>query len=123
MCMSILRAPMLQPPGMATIAFPKRESRGPRTAVDARICATRWYGVSQESTAEVSILSSCSFTTSMLAPMFLSTLPITWTSAMLGTLVSVVTPGAIMVAAMSLRAEFLAPSTCTSPVTRCPPSI
>ena len=42
MCMSMLRAPMLQPPGIATIARPKRESRGPRTAVDARICATRW---------------------------------------------------------------------------------
>ena len=42
MCMSMLRAPMLQPPGMATMARPNRESRGPRTAVEARICATRW---------------------------------------------------------------------------------
>ena len=42
MCMSILRAPMLQPPGMATIALPKRDSSGPRTAVDARIWATSW---------------------------------------------------------------------------------
>ena len=40
--MSILRAPMLQPPGMATTARPKRESRGPSTAVEARIWATRW---------------------------------------------------------------------------------
>ena len=71
----------------------------------------------------VSMRSSCSFTTSMRAPMFLSTLPMTWTSEMLGTLVSVVTPGAMMVAAMSLSAEFLAPSTRTSPVMRCPPSI
>ena len=46
----------------------------------------------------------------------------TWTSAMLGTFFSVVTPGAMMVAAMSLSAEFLAPSTVTSPVTACPPS-
>ena len=40
MCMSILRAPMLQPPGMATTALPKREMSGPRTAVEARIWAT-----------------------------------------------------------------------------------
>ena len=41
---------------------------------------------------------------------------------MLGTLVSVVTPGAMMVAAMSLSAEFFAPSTLTVPVTLWPPS-
>jgi len=44
--MSILRAPMLQPPGMATTALPKRETKGPSTAVEARICATKLYGVS-----------------------------------------------------------------------------
>ena len=42
--MSILRAPMLQPPGMATTARPKRESRGPRTAVEARIWADEVIG-------------------------------------------------------------------------------
>ena len=40
MCMSILRAPRLQPPGMAIFARPKRPSKGPMTAVEARIFAT-----------------------------------------------------------------------------------
>ena len=40
MCMSILREPMLQPPGIATRAWPRRATSGPRTAIDARICAT-----------------------------------------------------------------------------------
>lgn len=40
MCISILRAPRLQPPGMAILARWKRPSRGPITAVEARILAT-----------------------------------------------------------------------------------
>ena len=88
------------------------------TAVDARILATRSYGASQEDTAEVSMRSVCSSSTSMVAPMRLSTLPITWTSEILGTFSSVVAPGASNVAAMSLSAEFFAPETATVPLMR-----
>ncbi len=38
--MSILREPMLQPPGMATCAWPTRAISGPSTEMDARILAT-----------------------------------------------------------------------------------
>ena len=40
MCRSILREPMLQPPGMATRARPNRASSGPSTTIEARICRT-----------------------------------------------------------------------------------
>ena len=66
--------------------------------------------------------SSCLPATSIVAPRRLSTLPMTCTSEMSGTFVSVVTPEAIRDAAMSLRAEFFAPSTVTSPVMGWPPS-
>ena len=65
--------------------------------------------------------SVCSSSTSMRTPSPLSTLPITWTSEMLGTLVSVVAPGASSVAAMSFNAEFFAPETSTAPSRACPP--
>ena len=58
----------------------------------------------------------------MVAPMRFRTLPMTWTSEMLGTFSSVVAPGASRVAAMSLSAEFLAPETATVPLMRWPPS-
>ena len=40
MCMSSLRAPIWQPPGMATRAQPKRAIRGPRMLMEALILAT-----------------------------------------------------------------------------------
>ncbi len=39
-CMSILRAPIWQPPGMATRARPKRPMSGPSTDMLARILVT-----------------------------------------------------------------------------------
>ena len=57
-----------------------------------------------------------------MAPIPLSTLPITWTSEISGTFCSVVLPGARSVAAMSLSAEFLAPETGTEPPMAWPPS-
>ena len=39
-CMSILRAPIWQPPGMATSAWPNRPMSGPSTAMLARIFDT-----------------------------------------------------------------------------------
>ena len=38
--MSILRAPIWQPPGMATRASPKRPMSGPSTEMEARIFET-----------------------------------------------------------------------------------
>lgn len=38
--MSILRAPIWQPPGMATRASPKRPMSGPSTEMEARIFDT-----------------------------------------------------------------------------------
>ena len=66
--------------------------------------------------------SVCLSTTSIRAPMRFRTLPMTCTSEISGTLVSVVVPGASRVAAMSFRAEFLAPETRTVPSSGCPPS-
>ena len=37
---SIARDPMLQPPGIATLAFPNRASSGPSTRIEARIRLT-----------------------------------------------------------------------------------
>ena len=43
---SILREPMLQPPGMATRARPSRARSGPSTMIEARIRLTSSYGAS-----------------------------------------------------------------------------
>jgi hypothetical protein len=40
MCRSIFLEPMLQPPGIATLARPNRASSGPSTRIDARIRLT-----------------------------------------------------------------------------------
>ena len=48
---------MLQPPGMATTALPKRVMSGPKIEMLARILETYSYGVTQLFTGRVSISS------------------------------------------------------------------
>ncbi len=113
-CMSILRAPIWQPPGMATRAVPKRPTSGPSTAMLARILDTSSYGVSHRVTADVSTTSAWPSRT-MCAPRQWSTSPMISMSEMYGTLWMTDSPCPSRAAAMSLSAEFLAPDTATSP--------
>src|SRR5450759_3946919 len=120
MCMSTLRDPMAQPPGMATLARPRRPTSEPSTLVEARIRATSSYGASCEESVVASMVSAWSVRLTT-APSPASTSAIRATSLMSGTLRMVVTPGAKSEAAISLSAEFLAPPTRTLPVSGRPP--
>ena len=96
----------------------RRAGRAPRStrasARRARRAPRSW------STSVASISSAWSVRTTR-APRPASTSVMTSTSAMSGTLVMRETPGASSAAAMSLSAEFLAPSTRTSPDSGRPP--
>src|SRR5262245_32681782 len=120
MCRSIAREPMLQPPGIATLALPKRASSGPRTRIDARIRLTSSYGVSAGRTSEVSRTSSPCFH-AVPTPRCSSTSTIVMQSWIRGTLRSVNRPSASTAAAMSLSAEFLAPAIWMIPSSGVPP--
>ncbi len=111
---------MLSPPGNATRASPVRASNGPRTAIEARIRRTSSYGASTEERCVASTATPPSSQATP-APRCSRTSPIVKQSWMRGTLRSTERPGASRVAAISLRAEFLAPEIRTEPASRAPP--
>ena len=99
----------------------KRPSRGPITAVEARILRQARRALPRIDLGGIDLERVLveNFDRSAHA---LEHLPITWTSEISGTFRSVVLPGARSVAAMSLSAEFLAPETGTEPPMAWPPS-
>ena len=119
------RAPMAQPPGVDTRAWPKRASSGPSARNDARIVFTRSYGASvRPSVARFDRRPRArrrSRATS--APRWRSTASVVRMSASAGTCRSVQRSGVSSVANSSGRAAFFAPLTSTSPSSTTPPRI
>ena len=120
---SIGREPIAHPPGIATLARPKRASNGPNTTIEARILDTYLKGASYESclvASKIIVLFTSSIPTSTFKKRI--TLFIVYTSDKTGTLYRVVRPSSGMMHAAKIgKTAFLAPSISTVPTRRFPP--
>src|SRR5437667_5791698 len=118
------RAPMAQPPGVETRAWPKRARSGPSTRKEARIVFTSSYGASLHATAPGSTTTSCPSALCVTrAPRCSSTWIVVRTSASAGTFRTTERSRVSRVAKRSGSAAFLDPLTTTSPSSSAPPRI
>src|SRR5438876_3925158 len=118
------RAPMAQPPGVETRAWPKRARSGPSTRKEARTAFTSSYGASLHAPAPGSTTTSCpSALCGTRAPRCSSTWIVVRTSASAGTFRTTERSRVSRVAKRSGSAAFLDPLTTTSPSSWAPPRI
>ena len=114
------RGPMLQPPGMAMVASPRRATKGPMTMMLARMVRTSSYGA-QPLSAAPACTRRTSPACSTFAPSARSIATMVATSVMRGTRRMMQGSSVSRLAASSLSAEFLAPESTTAPSKRRPP--
>ena len=114
-CMSIGREPKSSPPGSDRRTCPQRVRSGPSTLIEARIRSTSSYGATGTMLPVLTSSSRPGAGRVIVTPMAVSRSPMMATSAMSGTFESWYVPSASRLVAISLRTEFLAPGTVTTP--------
>ena len=121
MCKFTGRAPIAQPPGKDTSAWPYLASSGPSTKIDARMVLTNSYGATVLCTPRGSAINEASSPSTNFTPICPSSAMVVVTSCRCGTL-RIVTGSSGKSAAQSIgNTAFFAPEICTLPLSGTPP--
>ena len=124
-CRSTGRAPIAQPPGRETRAWPVRATSGPSVRIEARMVFTSSYGASAPLTCSAWMIIAVGGIAgvSTMAPMCASSLPMVMMSRTRGILSSSTRSLVRSAAAIAGSAAFFAPLMRTEPSSGLPPSI